>query len=117
MRLKLQQIMTSPDTDAMSRAAAQAVLQGRTSEIAESRDYAGRVAASLGRQWTGFGELFQQPLEQTWQVVLRPAASSLNNTWRSGILADWNRNFGGRYPFADSDNDASLPDMARFMRA
>jgi type VI secretion system protein ImpL len=116
MRLKLQQIMMANDPDAMSRAAAQAVLQGKTSDIADSRDYASRVAASLGQQWAGFGALFQQPLDQTWQVVLQPAASSLNDTWRSGILADWNRNFGGRYPFADSDNDASLPEMARFMR-
>lgn len=116
MRLKLQQIMMGNDPDAMSRAAAQAVLQGRTSDIADSRDYASRVAASLGQQWAGFGDLFQQPLDQTWQVVLQPAASSLNETWRTGVLADWNRNFGGRYPFADSDNDASLPEMARFMR-
>jgi type VI secretion system protein ImpL len=116
MRLKLQQIMMGNDPDAMSRAAAQAVLQGKTSDIADSRDYASRAAASLGQQWAGFGELFQQPLDQTWQVVLQPAASSLNDTWRAGILADWNRNFGGRYPFADSDNDASLPEMARFMR-
>lgn len=116
MRLKLQQIMMSNDSDAMSRAAAQAVLQGKTSDIADSRDYASRVAASLGQQWAGFGDLFQQPLDQTWQVVLRPAASSLNDSWRTGILADWNRSFGGRYPFADSDNDASLPEMARFMR-
>ena len=116
MRLKLQQIMMGNDPDAMSRAAAQAVLQGKTSDIADSRDYASRVAASLGQQWAGFGDLFQQPLDQTWQVVLQPAASSLNDTWRSGIFADWNRNFGGRYPFADSDNDASLPEMARFMR-
>jgi type VI secretion system protein ImpL len=116
MRLKLQQIMMGNDPDAMSRAAAQAVLQGKTADIADSRDYAGRVAASLGQQWAGLGDLFQQPLDQTWQVVLQPAAASLNDTWRSGILADWNRNFGGRYPFADSDNDASLPEMARFMR-
>ncbi|MFM0666703.1 ImcF-related family protein [Paraburkholderia sediminicola] len=116
MRLKLQQIMMGNDPDAMSRAAAQAVLQGRTSDIADSRDYASRVAASLGQQWAGFGDLFQQPLDQTWQVVLQPAASSLNDTWRTGIVADWNRNFGGRYPFADSDNDASLPEMGRFMR-
>ncbi|TAL93865.1 MAG: type VI secretion protein VasK [Paraburkholderia sp.] len=116
MRLKLQQIMMSSDPDAMSRMAAQAVLQGRTSDIADSRDYASRVAASLGLQWAGFGDLFQQPLDQTWQVVLQPAASNLNDTWRAGILADWNRNFAGRYPFADSDNDASLPEMARFMR-
>jgi type VI secretion system protein ImpL len=116
MRLKLQQTMASRDPDAMSRTAAQAVLQGKTSDIADSRDYASRVAASLGEQWGGFGSLFEAPLEQTWQVVLQPAASNLNDTWRSGIVSDWDRLLKGRYPFADSDNDASLPEMARFMR-
>jgi type VI secretion system protein ImpL len=116
MRLKLQQTMASRDPDAMSRTAAQAVLQGKTSDIADSRDYASRVAASLGEQWAGFGGLFDAPLEQTWQVVLQPAASSLNDTWRSGIVSDWDRLLKGRYPFANSDNDASLPEMARFMR-
>ncbi|MFM0328063.1 type VI secretion IcmF C-terminal domain-containing protein, partial [Caballeronia glebae] len=71
---------------------------------------------SLGEQWSGFGRLFEAPLEQTWQVVVQPASSSLNEIWRTSILADWSRAFGGRYPFADSDNDASLPDMVRFMR-
>ncbi|WP_250520181.1 MULTISPECIES: ImcF-related family protein [unclassified Caballeronia] len=116
MRLKTQQMMASADPDAMSRAAAQAVLQGKTSDIADSRDYASRLAASLGEQWSGFGRLFEAPLDQTWQVVVQPASSSLNEIWRTSILADWNRAFGGRYPFADSNNDASLPDMARFMR-
>lgn len=116
MRLKLQQIMMGADPDAMSRAAAQAVLQGKTSDIADSREYASRVAASLGQQWAGFGELFQQPLDQTWQVVLQPAAASLNDTWRTAIVADWNTSLGARYPFADSENDASLPEMARYMR-
>jgi type VI secretion system protein ImpL len=116
MRLKLQQIVLAADPNATSRTAAQAVLQGRTSDIAESRDYGGRVAASFGQRWAGFGDLFQAPLNQTWQMVLRPAAASLNETWRTAILADWDRTFGGRYPFADSDNDASLPEMARFMR-
>ena len=116
MRLKVQQMLASPDTDAMSRVAAQSVLQGRSSDIADSRDYASRVAASLGEQWAGFGQLFQAPLDQTWQAVVQPAAASLNDIWRTSILADWNRTFGGRYPFADSENDASLPEMARFMR-
>lgn len=116
MRLKVEQMLASPDTDAMSRLAAQSVLQGRSSDIADSRDYASRVAASLGEQWAGFGELFQAPLDQTWQAVVQPAAASLNDIWRTSILADWNRTFGGRYPFADSENDASLPEMARFMR-
>ncbi|WP_235012136.1 ImcF-related family protein [Caballeronia catudaia] len=116
MRLKTQQMMASADPDAVSRMAAQAMLQGKTSDIADSRDYASRLAASLGEQWSGFGHLFEAPLDQTWQVVVQPASSSLNDIWRTSVVADWNRAFGGRYPFADSDNDASLPDMARFMR-
>jgi type VI secretion system protein ImpL len=116
MRLKAQQMVASADPDAMSRVAAQAILQGKTSDIADSRDYASRVAASLGEQWAGFGNLFEAPMDQTWQVVVAPAASSLNDIWRSAIVSDWNRSFAGRYPFADSDNDASLPEMARFMR-
>lgn len=117
VRLKLQQIMMSPDPDAMSRTAAQAILQGKTSDIGDSRDYASRVAASLGEQWSGFGNaVFQRPLDQTWDVVLQPATASLNETWRTAIVTAWNKSFGGRYPFADSDSDASLPEMARFLR-
>jgi type VI secretion system protein ImpL len=117
VRLKLQQIMMSPDPDAMSRTAAQAILQGKTSDIGDSRDYASRVAASLGEQWSGFGNaVFQRPLDQTWDVVLQPATASLNETWRTAVVAAWNKSFGGRYPFADSDSDASLPEMARFLR-
>lgn len=116
MRLKVSQIVSSADPDARARLAAQAVLQGKTSDLADSRDYASRLAASLGEQWAGFGAVFRAPFEQTWGVVVQPAASSLNEIWRGRIVADWNERFGGRYPFADSDNDASLPDMARFMQ-
>ncbi|MGN5479815.1 hypothetical protein ACTMU2_32045 [Cupriavidus basilensis] len=28
----------------------------------------------------------------------------------------WGRSFAGRYPFADTANDASLPELARFLR-
>ncbi|KML60492.1 type VI secretion protein VasK [Burkholderia cepacia] len=116
MRLKASQIVSGADPDAIARLAAQSVLQGKTSDISDSRDYASRVAASLGEQWAGFGELFRTPFDQAWQVVVQPAASSLNEIWRTAIVADWNKAFGGRYPFSDSDNDASLPEMARFMR-
>ncbi|EPS1221812.1 ImcF-related family protein [Burkholderia cenocepacia] len=116
MRLKASQIVSGADPDAIARLAAQSVLQGKTSDISDSRDYGSRVAASLGEQWAGFGALFRAPFDQAWQVVVQPAASSLNEIWRTAILADWNKSFGGRYPFSDADNDASLPEMARFMR-
>jgi type VI secretion system protein ImpL len=116
MRLKASQIVANADPDAMARLAAQAVLQGKTSDIADSREYGSRLAASLGEQWSGFGDLFRAPFDQAWQVVVQPAASSLNEMWRMAIVADWNKAFAGRYPFADSENEASLPEMARFMR-
>ncbi|WP_241241199.1 ImcF-related family protein [Burkholderia cenocepacia] len=116
IRLKASQIVSGADPDAIARLAAQSVLQGKTSDISDSREYGSRVAASLGEQWAGFGALFRAPFDQAWQVVVQPAASSLNEIWRTAILADWNKSFGGRYPFSDADNDASLPEMARFMR-
>ena len=47
MRLKVSQIVSSADPDARARSVAQAVLQGKTSDLADSRDYASRLAASL----------------------------------------------------------------------
>jgi type VI secretion system protein ImpL len=117
VRLKLQQIMLSSDPDTMSRIAAQSILQGKTPDIADSREYASRVGASLGGQWSGFGSaVFERPLEQSWSVVLKPVAASLNDTWRGAIVSAWNSSFSGRYPFVDSDSDASLPELARFLR-
>jgi type VI secretion system protein ImpL len=75
------------------------------------------IAASLGAQWAGMGEsLFVRPVAQATQTVLQPAQASLNEAWRQTIVANWNQSFAGRYPFASTDNDASLPELARFLR-
>ncbi|MFM0162442.1 type VI secretion IcmF C-terminal domain-containing protein [Paraburkholderia sediminicola] len=60
--------------------------------------------------------LFVRPVAQATQTVLQPAQASLNEAWRQTIVATWNRSFAGRYPFANTDNDASLPELARFLR-
>ncbi|WP_332403835.1 ImcF-related family protein, partial [Burkholderia ubonensis] len=117
LRLKLQQIADSPDADSEARQVAQALFQGRSSELADTLAYAQLVAASLGEQWTGMGQaLFVQPIAQAMQAVLEPAQASLNDAWRQTIVATWNRSFAGRYPFANTANDASLPELARFLR-
>ncbi|WP_321847499.1 ImcF-related family protein [Burkholderia diffusa] len=117
LRLKLQQIADSPDADSEARQVAQALFQGRSSELADTLAYAQLVAASLGEQWTGMGQaLFVRPVAQATQAVLEPAQASLNDAWRQTIVATWNRSFAGRYPFANTANDASLPELARFLR-
>ncbi|WP_414442549.1 hypothetical protein [Burkholderia sp. 22PA0106] len=37
---------------------------------------------------------------------------SLDEMWRSAIVADRSRTFAGRYPFVNFDNDASFPEVA-----
>jgi type VI secretion system protein ImpL len=117
LRLRLQQVSHSPDADAQARQMAQALFQGKGSELADTQAYAQLIAASLGAEWAGMGEaLFVRPIAQATQTVLQPAQASLNAAWRDSIAMAWGRAFAGRYPFADTANDASLPELARFLR-
>ncbi|PYE24304.1 type VI secretion system protein ImpL [Paraburkholderia silvatlantica] len=117
MRLKLQQIAGSPDSQAMARSLAQAVFQGKLSELSQARDDAALTAASLGAAWAGVGNAaFAQPLEAAWQTILQPAAASLNEAWRASVAAPFNAAMSGRYPFFDTQADASFAELGRFVR-
>ncbi|WP_321888357.1 ImcF-related family protein [Paraburkholderia bannensis] len=117
LRLKLQQISDSPDSDDQAREVAQALYQGKGSDLSDTLGYAKLIAASLGEQWAGMGNtLFVEPVTQATRTVLAPAESSLNDAWRQSIVAAWNQSFAGRYPFASTPNDVSLPELARFLK-
>ncbi|CAG9266274.1 Type VI secretion protein VasK [Burkholderia diffusa] len=117
MRLKLQQIEGSNDAQAMARSLAQAVFQGKLSDLSQARDDAALTAASLGAAWASFGDaVFAQPLEAAWQTILQPAAASLNEAWRVSIAAPFNAAMSGRYPFADTPADASFAELGRYVR-
>ncbi|TDN64068.1 ImcF-related family protein [Paraburkholderia sp. BL10I2N1] len=117
MRLKLQQIAGSPDAQAMARSLAQAVFQGKLSELSQARDDAALTAASLGSAWAGFGNAaFARPPEAAWQTILQPAAASLNEAWRASVAAPFNAAMSGRYPFFDTQADASFAELGRFVR-
>ncbi|OCG21365.1 MULTISPECIES: ImcF-related family protein [unclassified Gilliamella] len=118
VRLKLQNIANSADPQAMMQGLAKSVFKGTSVDLTETRDYGNLIAANLGEEWSGFGySLFKQPLEQSWQVVLAPAANSFNDVWQNYIVNQWEKSFAGRYPFKNSDNEASLAELARFLRA
>lgn len=118
VRLKLQQVTSAPDPQAMSQMLAQTVFQGKAIDLTDTRDYSSLVAASLGQEWNGFGQsLFVQPLDLAWRQILAPAAGSLNNRWQTTIVDQWNKAFAGRYPFKTTGSDASLPLLAQFLRS
>ncbi|AZG14751.1 type VI secretion protein VasK [Cupriavidus pauculus] len=117
VRLRLQQMTQSADANALARQMAQSLFQGKGSDLADTQAYARLMAASLGAEWAGMGEaLFVRPVVQAEQSVLQPAQASLNEAWRRSIALPWQRAFAGRYPFAATANDASLPELARYIR-
>ncbi|WP_442878642.1 type VI secretion IcmF C-terminal domain-containing protein [Burkholderia sp. 1B3(2022)] len=101
----------------MARSLAQTVFQGKLSELSQARNDAALTAASLGTAWAGFGDtVFAQPLETAWQTILQPAAASLNDAWRAGVAAPFNAAMSGRYPFFDTQADASFAQFGRYIR-
>ena len=118
VRLRLQQVTNAADPQAMTRALARTVFEGKTVDLTETRDYGSLIAAGLGQEWSGFGRtVFVSPMEQAWQQVLTPAADSLNAQWQQAVVAEWNSAFGGRYPFHNSGSDVSLPLLAKYLNA
>ncbi|WP_099050692.1 ImcF-related family protein [Pseudomonas putida] len=118
VRLKLQQVSNAPDPQEMTQALAQTVFQGKSVDLTDTQSYGSLIAASLGAEWSGVGHtLFVQPLDQAWQRVLQPSAAGLNNQWQRAIVTDWQDAFAGRYPFADTASDSSLPMLGQMIRA
>ncbi|MFC6363200.1 ImcF-related family protein [Tatumella punctata] len=118
VRLRLQQVTNAADPQAMTRALARTVFEGKTVDLTETRDYGSLIAAGLGQEWSGFGRtVFVSPMEQAWQQVLTPAADSLNAQWQQAVVAEWNSAFSGRYPFHNSGSDVSLPLLAKYLNA
>ncbi|PJI50417.1 MAG: type VI secretion protein VasK [Pseudomonas sp.] len=118
VRLKLQHVTNASDPQAMTQALAQTVFQGTSVDLTDTLDYGGLIAASLGGEWSGFGQnLFVQPLNQAWEGVLQPSAAGLNRQWQRAVVENWNRAFSGRYPFEVSGSDASLPMLGQMIRS
>ncbi|WP_152223641.1 ImcF-related family protein [Pseudomonas sp. SCB32] len=118
VRLKLQQVTNASDPQVATQALAQTVFQGKSIDLTDTLDYGDLIAASLGAEWSGFGQnIFVQPLSQAWEGVLQPSSQSLNRQWQRAVVTNWNQAFNGRYPFAATGSDASLPMLGQMIRA
>lgn len=117
VRLRLQQVASASDLQEMMQTLAQTVFQGKSVDLTDTQQYGSLISASLGEEWSGFGStMFVQPLTQAWETVLQPSAASLNDKWNRSLVANWQTAFDGRFPFAASKSDASLPMLAEFVR-
>ncbi|MBD2792121.1 ImcF-related family protein [Xenorhabdus szentirmaii] len=118
VRLKLQHITQSGEPHVASRRLAKTIMQGKTPDLSDTRDYGQRVAASLGRELQQLGQaLFVAPMAQSWQQLLTPTAQSLNAQWKTAVVDKWQADVGAHYPFRNVAQDASLPVLSQYLRA
>ncbi|ECA1950238.1 type VI secretion protein VasK [Salmonella enterica subsp. enterica serovar Virchow] len=116
VRLVLQQVTVSDDPQGGMLALIQETLNRQDSVLSTARRRGALLAASLGQDWSGFaGAAFSEPPEQAWRSVQTPAARALNDAWQTQVVRSWQEAFSGRYPFAATESDASLPVLARFI--
>ena len=116
VRLLLQQTIASNDPQAGMLALMQTSLNNSDSVLATARHRGTLLAASLGQDWSGFAAAaFNDPLDQAWQSIQEPATQALNDTWQQRVVNSWQEAFSGRYPFAATASDASLPLLGHFI--
>ncbi|KJK02774.1 hypothetical protein UB43_05535 [Pseudomonas sp. 21] len=107
VRARLQRVESASDPQTAARTMAQATFQGLT---IDNEDYGQLVAESLGKPLAAFAQnLFVLPLGQAWSGVMQSSAGDLNRQWQQAIVARWQRDFAGRYPFVADGADAPLP--------
>lgn len=115
-RLQLQQIAGAPDPQAMTQGLMKAAFSGNNTTLSQSRHYAQLLAAGLGSEWGGFASaVFVEPIEQAWNGVLLPAQDGLNTAWQNSVQMPWVQEFAGRYPFANTQSEASFPSLAHYL--
>lgn len=87
------------------------VLQGNSelqSALRTLRNGLTRLDAQARRQ------LFDEMILSAWETVLWAAQKRLNRDWQRTVHRAFERDLKGRYPFAQSAEDAALADVERF---
>ncbi|RIX42007.1 MAG: type VI secretion system membrane subunit TssM [Rhodocyclales bacterium GT-UBC] len=114
---KLAQIAANPEPGVQARQLMQATLAASGSEFAEA------LALVDGVLLNGVSDeakdvirpLLVRPLVQAYATLIPPVEQEINQVWQAEVLGQW-RGLAGKYPFSDSANEASMAEIARFLK-
>lgn len=114
---KLAQIAANPEPGVPARQLMQATLSASGSEFAEA------LALVDGVLLNGASDeakevirpLLVRPLVQAYATLIPPVEQEINQAWQAEVLGQW-RGLAGKYPFADSANEASMAEIAKFLK-
>lgn len=117
LKVKVAQIASNGEPDTAARQLMQATLGGSGSELVEALALVDGVLLANASEETKeiVRPLLVRPLMQTYAVLIPYAERDINRAWQSEVIGAW-RNLANKYPFADSSNEASMGDIAKFLK-
>ncbi len=76
----------------------------------------GRIRIQLGDELAAMGNaLFVAPFGQAWQGVMQQRIVDMNTEWRQSVVAGWQQQFAGKYPFSRSREEVNLAELGEFI--
>lgn len=117
LKAKLAQIAANEEPGVPARQLMAATLAGSGSEFSEALNFVdGALLANASEESKEIVRpLLVRPLIQAYATLIPPAEQDLNRIWQAEVLGQW-RSLSGKYPFAESGNEASFQEIARFLK-
>lgn len=117
LKTKLAQIAVNQEPGVPARQLMQATLNATGSEFAEALALVDGVLLSNASEEAKevVRPLLVRPLIQAYAALIPPVEQDINRSWQAEVMTHW-RGLAGKYPFADSANEASMEEIARFLK-
>lgn len=117
LKTKLALLAANPDPGPQARQLMQATLSGSGSEFAEALALVdGPLLSGHNSDATAaLRPLLLRPLIQAYATLIPPVEQDINQAWRTDVLPAWQA-LANKYPFADTANEASMAEIAKFLK-
>lgn len=117
LQVKLAQIAANPEPGLPARQLMQATLSAGGSEFAEALTIIdGALLGGLPEESREIVRpLLVRPLIQAYATLIPLVEQDINRLWQAEVMNTW-RGLAGKYPFADSSNEASMAEIAKFLK-
>ena len=117
IRGRLAMAAAHDDPSSVARQLMRATLDGAGSELAQALQYVDGVmlAGATEASRRMLRPILVRPLILAYGALIPPVEQDLNQAWQREVYPQW-RNLGNKYPFGDTENEATLADIARFTR-
>lgn len=114
---RMAQIAANPEPGAPARQLMQATLSAGGSEFAEALTLVdGTLLANASEEAREvIRPLLVRPLIQAYATLIPHVEQDINRAWQTEVMVHW-RGLAGKYPFADSANEASMTEIAKFLK-